>query len=77
MDAVTYPDDRVQRELSAHWVTAKLDVAARGAVAAAIEVSGVPAAVALSPEGLVLGRVLGFVPPELFERRLVELRDSR
>lgn len=77
MDAVTYPDERVKKELVEHWLTTKIDVSEQKAVASTFGVSGIPVAVAVSPNGEILGRVLGFVQPEGFETELSRLRGAR
>lgn len=77
MDAVTYPNDLVKKELAAHWLSTKIDVSERSAVASSFSVSGIPVAVAVSPAGEVLGRVLGFVEPERFGKELSQLRGER
>ncbi len=77
MDAVTYPDERVKNELVEHWLTTKIDVSEQKAVASTFGVSGIPVAVAVSPKGEILGRVLGFVEPEGLERELTRLRGAR
>ena len=76
MDAVTYPDDAVKKELD-HWLTTKIDVSEQKAVAATFGVSGIPVAVAVSAKGEVLGCVLGFVEPERFKREISKLRGER
>lgn len=77
MDAVTYPDERVMNELVEHWLTTKIDVSEQKAVASTFGVSGIPVAVAVSPKGEILGRVLGFIEPEGLGRELSRLRRAR
>ena len=71
MDAVTYPDETVKEELTGHWLTTKVDVSERKEVATQFGVSAIPMAVALTGEGEVLGRVLGFVEPARFGDQFV------
>jgi len=75
MDAVTYPDPRVTKELVEHWLTAKIDVSEQAAVASHFAVDGIPVAVAVSPTGDIVGRVLGFVEPERLGAELARLRE--
>ena len=76
MDAVTYPDPRVRAELS-RWVRRRVDVADDPGAAAAFDVVAIPTAVLLTPDGRVLDRVIGFVPPADFLRRLAAARTAR
>jgi thioredoxin-like negative regulator of GroEL len=73
MDAVTYPDEAVKAELAA-WIFAKADVSRHKEAGQALGVAAIPVAVALAPDGRVLGRIEGFVEPAEFARRLRELR---
>lgn len=77
MDAVTYPDERVRAELAEHWLSATIDVSEQAGVASRFAVSGIPEAVAVSPHGEVLGRVLGCLEPESFGQELARLRGDR
>ena len=74
MDAVTYPDQRVRRELDEHWLTTRLDVSTHGSAAAQFELSGIPTAIAVSPTGEILGRVLGFAEAGPLAKELSRLR---
>ncbi|MBI2921468.1 MAG: hypothetical protein HYY18_10340 [Planctomycetes bacterium] len=76
MDAETYPDAAVKAEL-ANWVFIRLDLATARADAKALGVAAVPTAVAVTPEGQVLGRLEGFVNAEDFAQALSRLRAAR
>ncbi len=76
MDTVTYPNAKVKEEL-AHWVVLKIDVAERRQVAALLEVVGIPAAVAVTPAGDELGRIMGFAEPAAFRQELARLRSTK
>ena len=77
MDAVTYPNQAVAQELARHWLTGRVDVTESKSVAERFGVSAIPVAIALTGEGEVLGRVLGFVEPEGFVGELEKLRGRR
>ena len=77
MDAVTYPDSRVADELTAHWLAATIDVSDRPEVARRLLVDGIPHALAVTADGVVLGRVRGFVEPAKFAADLAGWRDTR
>lgn len=77
MDAVTYPNERVKQEIATHWLAAKVDVSTNKVTATRFGVSAIPVAVAITGEGKVLGRILGFVDPEPFAGELVKLREAR
>jgi thioredoxin-related protein len=74
MDTVTYPHLDVQEELGEHWVVRKLDVTAYTQVAERFEVTAVPIAVLVTPEGKVLARLANFIEPAEF---LQAVRDAR
>jgi thioredoxin-related protein len=76
MDAVTYPHERV-REETAHWVTTKADVATSQDLTTRFGVAAVPVAIAVTGEGEILGRILGFVEPDRFADELSRLRAAR
>lgn len=76
MDTETYPDAAVKAEL-ANWVFVRVDLAAARADAKALGVAAVPTAVAVTPEGRVLGRIEGFVESGEMARRLGRLRASK
>lgn len=73
MDAETYPDSRVQKALS-EWVVVRIEVTSEPEVARRCGIEGVPTLLALSAEGVELGRVEGFVDAEHLVRRLDTLR---
>ena len=73
MDTVTYPDSRVKGELN-RWVTARVDVSRTPEVARLFGVAGVPTAVALTPDGRILGSKPNFVVPEAFVAWLRSVR---
>ncbi len=74
MDAVTYPHETVEQELSRHWLSAKFDVSQSTAVAPFFSVSAIPVAIAVTGDGRVLDRILGFVEPERFSETLERVR---
>ena len=69
MDAVTYPDHEVKAELS-NWLVRRVDISRERDLAAAFQVAAVPTAVLLDHDGRILDRVIGFVQPAEFRRRL-------
>ena len=69
MDAVTYSNPKVQEELGL-WVKRKIDVTEWAEVARAFDVTAVPIAVMVAPDGTVLERVANFVEPEIFGAKL-------
>lgn len=62
MDAETYPDSQVQKALSG-WVVVRVEVTSEPEVARRCGVEGVPTLLALTAEGIEMGRVEGFVEP--------------
>jgi len=76
MDAETYPHEAVKAEL-ARWEFDRVDIEGERVAAEALRVSAVPIAVALAPDGRVLGRIEGFVEAAKFAARLSEIRSSR
>jgi len=74
MDTVTYPHPAVQDELRDHWVVRKLDVTAFKQAAERFEVTAVPIAVLVTPDGEVLARLANFIEPDEFLR---VIRDAR
>ena len=77
MDAVTYPHEAVTKELGRHWLDARLDVTSAPNVAALFGVSAIPTAVAVTPAGIVRGRVQGFAEPDALRQQLEQLRAQR
>lgn len=73
MDTETYPDAAVKAEL-ANWVFVRVDLATARADAKALGIAAVPVAMALTPEGRMLGRLEGFVDAAEFSRQLSKLR---
>jgi copper chaperone CopZ len=76
MSTVTYSDDEVKLELG-RWVMVQVDVADRSEVAELFEVIGIPVAVAVSADGVELGRVENFVEPAAFRVRLESMYSRR
>ena len=77
MDTVTYPQETVREELGQHWLKTKIDVSEQTSVAQRFGVVAIPVAIAVSGDGEVLGRILGFVGAEPFARQLEQLREAR
>ena len=75
MDAVTYPHPDVKEELSG-WLQRRVDVSDETELATAFEVAAIPTAILLSPDGRVLDRVVGFVPPDEFLAQLSSATDA-
>jgi thiol:disulfide interchange protein DsbD len=73
MDTVTYSDAGVKEELR-RWVLVRVDVSEHREVAELFDVSGIPVAVAVTPDGEELGRIEDFVEPAAFRTRLEGLR---
>ena len=73
MDTVTYPAKKLQEEL-ARWVFLKIDITEWRSLAELFEVTAVPEAVAVWPDGRELGRLTNFIDPESFRERLDQLR---
>ncbi len=76
MDAETYPHESVRAEL-AKWVFDRVDVEGERGVAELLQVSAVPVAVALTPDGRVLRRFEGHFQARKFADLLAEVRSSR
>jgi thiol:disulfide interchange protein len=76
MSAVTYANARVKEELT-RWVLLQLDVADHPGAAELFEVVGIPVAVAVTADGVELGRVADFVAPAAFRARLERLRPRK
>ena len=74
MDAVTYPEQSVQNELNGYWLTVKIDVEQREGVADRLGVKAIPTAIAIDPDGNLLGELLGFIDAETFAPTLAKLR---
>jgi len=70
MDTVTYPDAGVRAELAAAWLEYRVDVTERKAVAELFEIAAIPTGVLMDVDGGVLDRVVGFVEPGDFVKRL-------
>ncbi|MFY9341688.1 MAG: hypothetical protein WAT39_04320 [Planctomycetota bacterium] len=64
-------------EIAGHWLTAEVDVSTSKAVATRLGASAIPVAVALTGEGKIFGRILGFVEPDRFAAELTRLREAR
>ena len=77
MDAVTYPNPEVAKELAEHWLHARVDVSEDKAVATLFGVAAIPTAVAATADGNVLGSHIGFLDPEPFKKKLQALRKKR
>ena len=75
MDTVTYPHPKVRNELE-NWVEDKVDISEQPEVARLFDVSAIPVAVALAPDGSVLNRRLNFVEPDEFQSWLREVRST-
>ena len=75
MDTVTYPNARVRAELD-HWLQIEVDVSAEMQVATLFGVAGIPVAIAMTGKGEVLGRLLGFIEPQRFEKDVAVLRHA-
>ena len=76
MDAETYPHAAVRAEL-ALWVFDRVDIEGERAAAELLQISAVPVAVALAPDGSVLQRFEGFFEAKKYAELLSELRSSR
>ena len=75
MDTVTYPHAGVRAELD-HWLQIEVDVATQQQVTTLFGVAGIPVAIAVTGTGEVLGRLLGFIEPERFEKAVEEYRHA-
>ncbi len=73
MDTVTYPHHAVQNELE-HWLKKKVDVTRWAGVAKRFDVTAIPVAVLVSPDGTVFGRIANFVKPVKFAAQLDNAR---
>ena len=73
MDTVTYPDPSVRKELG-NWLEARVDVSVQKGVAELFTVAAIPVALAVTADGRIAGRLLGFFEPESFERKVAALR---
>ena len=75
MDAVTYPDPVVKKELL-NWLEARVDVSLQKGVAELFSVAAIPVALAVTAEGRIVGRVIGFLEPERFKKKIATLREG-
>ena len=75
MDAVTYPHSEVVKELE-NWLEVYVDVSLQREVAEAFDVAAIPLALAVTGEGKIFGRLLGFMEPEPFKNQITALRES-
>jgi thioredoxin-related protein len=73
MDTVTYPDPKVRAELT-RWLEHRVDVTEDRELATLFEIAAIPTAVLVDAEGRVLDRVVGFVKPGDFLKRLEAAR---
>ena len=76
MDAVTYPHADVRAELS-EWLERRADIVEERELAATFEIAAIPTAVLLDYDGRILDRVVGFVDPADFQKRLSSARADR
>jgi starvation-inducible outer membrane lipoprotein len=75
MDAVTYPDPEVKKEL-VNWLEARVDVSLQKGVAELFSVAAIPVALAVTAEGRIVGRLTGFLEPESFKKEVATLREG-
>ncbi len=75
MDAVTYPDPEVKKELL-NWLQARVDVSLQKGVAELFSVAAIPVALAVTAEGRIVGRLTGFLEPESFKKEIATLREG-
>ena len=75
MDAVTYPDPEVKKELL-NWLEARVDVSLQKGVAGLFFVAAIPVALAVTAEGRIVGRLTGFLEPESFKKEVATLRGA-
>ena len=75
MDAVTYPNPEVVEELES-WLEVHVDVSLQTEVAKVFDVAAIPLALAVTGEGEIVGRLLGFMEPDLFKKEITSLRES-
>ncbi len=75
MDAVTYPNPDVVRELE-NWLEIHVDVSRQKDVAGLFDVAAIPLALAATGEGNIFGRLLGFMEPGPFARQIASWRES-
>ncbi len=75
MDAVTYPDPEVKKELL-NWLEARVDVSLQKGVAELFFVAAIPVALAVTAEGRIVGRLTGFLEPESFKKEIATLREG-
>ncbi len=69
MDARTYSNTTVKNELK-KWLLEKIDISKSKGVTDVFNVYGVPVAMVLKWDGSVIGRIEGFVEPEVFLEQL-------
>ncbi len=75
MDAVTYPNPEVVKELES-WLEVHVDVSLQTEVAKVFDVAAIPLALAVTGEGEIVGRLLGFMEPDPFKKEITSLRES-
>ncbi|MDA0975632.1 MAG: thioredoxin family protein [Phycisphaerales bacterium] len=66
LDSTTWKDPAVVAWLDANTIPVKIDAEAEGELAWAFMVEAYPTLVLVDAEGTELGRMLGFLPPEVF-----------
>ena len=75
MDTVTYPDPEVKKELL-NWLEVRVDVSLQKEVAGLFSVAAIPVALAVTAEGQIVGRLVGFLEPESFKKKIASLRQG-
>jgi thioredoxin 1 len=69
LDAKTWPDAEVQDWLRANTVPMKINVDKNPELATKYKILAIPALVFMTPDGAEVGRLEGFLPPEVFLKK--------
>jgi len=73
LDAVTWPDSRVQSWLKEHSIAVQLDADQEPELVRRYGIRGYPTIVFLNPDGSLAGKIVGFRPPEPFVKEADEV----
>ncbi|NIM23986.1 MAG: thioredoxin fold domain-containing protein [Armatimonadetes bacterium] len=76
LDEETFPDPEVVSLVSQNLIAVKIDVTKNSGLAGKYGVHVTPTLVVTDAEGDEIGRILGFMPPEAFQKQLSNILSS-